>query len=402
MTTQLAAPNRAIDDRVEEPLAAHVVVLLNFIPPYQLPVLEEFAKRVRKLTVLISTPMDGNRSWDTNWGTLDVELQRTLTWLRQWSVGNSFTEANYIHVPWDTVFRLKRLSPDVIISGQLGPRSILSTCYKLLAKRTRLIFSVGLSEYTERERSRTRTLARKWQLRRCDSVIVNGRSGQRYLESLGVESSQIFRCPYATTPVFLERGSAFRPAEIAHRLLYAGRFVDCKGILPFLDVLRKWGQDHPDRTVDFDFVGEGPQEAEIAGFAMPQNVRVNVFEKTEYDQLPAVYQARGILVLPTLHDEWAMVVNEALASGMPILGSRYSQAVEDLCVEGVNGWTFRPDVGNEMEQAIDAAFATTCDELNAMRYAARESISTVTAKSSAQIMCDAVEYALKGSPRSSP
>jgi glycosyltransferase involved in cell wall biosynthesis len=402
MTTQLTAPDRAIDDRVEEPLAAHVVILLNFLPPYQLPVIEEFAKHVQKLTILISTPMDGNRSWDADWGNLNVELQRTFTWLRQWRVGNSFTEANYIHVPWDTIFRLKSLSPDVIISSQLGPRSILSTCYKLLAKRARLVLSLGLSERTERGRSRARTLARKWQLRRSDSVVVNGRSGQKYVESLGVEPSRIFRCPYATTPIFLDRGSAFRPAEIAHRLLYAGRFVECKGILPFLEVLRKWAEAHPDRVVDFDFVGEGPLESAIAGFPMPQNVRIKIFEKADYDQLPAVYQARGILALPTLHDEWAMVVNEALASGMPVLGSLYSQAVEDLCIDGVNGWTFRPDVGNEMEQALDAAFATTCDELNAMRHAARESVSDVTAQSAALVMRDAVEHALKGSHRSNP
>jgi hypothetical protein len=239
-------------------------------------------------------------------------------------------------------------------------------------------------------------------LRRCENVLVNGRSGQRYVESLGVDPSRIFRCPYAASPIFLERGSAFRPSEIAHRLLYPGRFVDIKGVLPFLEVLRRWAEAHSDRAVDIDFVGEGPLERAIAVFPMPQNVRIKVFGKTDYDQLPAVYQARGILVLPTLQDEWAMVVNEALASGMPVLGSRYSQAVEDLCIDGVNGWTFRPDVGNEMEQALDAAFATTCDELNAMRHAARESVSDVTAQLAAQMMCDAVEHALNGSHRSNP
>ena len=402
MTAQLTAPERAIDGRVEKPLDAHVVVLVNFVPPHQLPVLEEFAKRVRKLTVLISTPMDGNRSWGVEWGNLDVVVQRNFTWIRQWQIGNRLTEANYIHVPWDTIFRLKSLSPDVIISSQLGPRSILSTCYKLLAKRARLILSLGLSEHTERGRSRARTFSRKWQMRRCECVLVNGRSGQRYVESLGVEPSRIFPCPYAASPIFFERGSAFRPPEIAHRLLYPGRFVEIKGVLPFLEVLRKWGEAHADRVVDIDFVGEGPLERAIAEFPMPQNVRIKVFGKAEYDELPAVYQTRGILVLPTLLDEWAMVVNEALASGMPVLGSRYAQAVEDLCIDGVNGWTFRPDVGNEMERALDAAFATTCDELNAMRHAARESVSDVTAQSAAQVMFDAVEHALNGSHRSNP
>ena len=51
----------------------------------------------------------------------------------------------------------------------------------------------------------------------------------------------------------------------------------------------------------------------------------------------------GVLVFPTLADEWGLVVNEALAAGVPVLGSLYSQAVEELVRDGENGWTFRPD-----------------------------------------------------------
>ena len=378
MATELNIPATAPRGRTVDAREAHVAVLVNFVPPYQLPVLEELAERMGKLTVLASTSMDGNRSWNVNWGKLDVQLQRNFTLLRDWKVSNRFSEANYIHIPYDTVWRLKSLSPDVVVSSQLGPRSILSTLYKLLSSRTRLIVSQGLSEHTEQGRSRSRILARKWQLRRCDSVIVNGRSGKRYLESLGVESARVFCCPYATTPIFFERPFDDRPAETAHRLLYSGRYVELKGIIPFLGVLARWAEKHPEREVDFDFVGEGPLERQIAEFPMPKNVRIHMFAKVEYDQLPAAYQARGILVLPTLHDEWAMVVNKALAAGMPILGSLYSQAVEDLCVDGVNGWTFRPDVEREMDRAINAALTTTCDDLNVMRRAAKRSIAGVT------------------------
>ena len=120
-----------------------------------------------------------------------------------------------------------------------------------------------------------RNAARKLQ-RSQSQVASGGAMAARSRVRAGIASAKARQLRQSRRGALTRRPRRVRPppAEIAHRLLYAGRFVDCKGILPFLDVLRKWGQDHPDRTVDFDFVGEGPQEAEIAGFAMPQNVRL--------------------------------------------------------------------------------------------------------------------------------
>jgi glycosyltransferase involved in cell wall biosynthesis len=394
MAAQLTAPVRARRERIQDPSAAHVVFLTNFIPPYQLPVLEEFAQRVRKLTVLISTPMEPNRSWNADWGHLNVEVQRNFSWRRNWRYAGGFTEDNFIHVPWDTIFRLKALAPDVVISGQLGMRSVLSAFYRRLFKRTRLVFLLGLSQHTETGRSASRTLVRKRLLRQCDSVVVNGRSGVRYVESLGIEPSRIYRCPYTTNSLFFEKGSSARSPETAQRLLYMGRFVELKGVVPFLQVLRTWGESHPDRNVELDFVGNGPLEKTYAEFEMPRNIRLRFRGRLEYEELPAAYREGGILVMPTLADEWGLGVNEALASGLPVFGSLHSQAVEDLCTDGVNGWTYKPDVGNEMADALERALATPMDQLNVMRQAARDSVASVTAQTAAAIWYQAVEHAL--------
>jgi glycosyltransferase involved in cell wall biosynthesis len=89
-----------------------------------------------------------------------------------------------------------------------------------------------------------------------------------------------------------------------------------------------------------------------------------------------------------------MVVNEAFAAGVPVLGSRYAQAMEDLCVEGVNGWLFRPDKADEMWHALDAAMATSWEDLNTMRAAAREAVAGVTPQWVANVWCQAIERAL--------
>ncbi len=89
-----------------------------------------------------------------------------------------------------------------------------------------------------------------------------------------------------------------------------------------------------------------------------------------------------------------MVVNEALASGLPVLGSVYSQAVEELCVEGETGWQFRPDARGEMEQALQRALETPVERLNEMRFAARARAAEITPQNSAERMVEAMKAAL--------
>jgi glycosyltransferase involved in cell wall biosynthesis len=394
MSLELMAPGEAGLSRSDRTSTAHVVVLMNFLPPHQLPVLNELARRVGKLTVLISTPMEPNRTWDVEWGDLDVQVQKSMTWRRIWRHPFGFSEDNYVHIPWDTLLRLRKLAPDVILSGELGMRSVFSALYARFAKKTRLVLMASMSEHTEHGRSRARVFLRKLLLRQCQCLVVNGNSGVRYVQSLGLDRSRIVRCSYAAKPHCFEQGSAFRSPEKAHRLLYLGQFVERKGLIPFLNVLRDWAEKHPDRRVEFDLIGKGPQQPQIERFAMPPNVHMNVLPPIPYDELPNAYLNGGILVFPTLADEWGMVVNEAFAAGVPVLGSRYAQAMEDLCVEGVNGWLFRPDKADEMWHALDAAMATSWEDLNTMRAAARDAVAGVTPQWVADVWCQAIERAL--------
>jgi glycosyltransferase involved in cell wall biosynthesis len=252
----------------------------------------------------------------------------------------------------------------------------------------------SMSEHTERGRGPARILLRKLLLRRCRCLVVNGNSGVRYVQALGMDPSRIFRCSYAAKPHCYEHGSDFRPAEIGHRLVYLGQFVKRKGVIPFLHVLRDWANVHRDRVVEFDLIGKGPLQKEIEDFVMPENVRLTTHPPIPYDELPKAYLNGGILVFPTLADEWGMVVNEALAAGVPVLGSRYAQGVEDLCVDGVNGWLFRPDQPEEMRDALDRALSTSWQDLNIMRRAGREAVAGVTPQWVADVWTEAIARAL--------
>jgi glycosyltransferase involved in cell wall biosynthesis len=181
--------------------------------------------------------------------------------------------------------------------------------------------------------------------------------------------------------------------------MYAGQLIERKGLGPFLAVLAQWGENHPDRVIEFWLVGDGSLRGVLEETAMPANVSLRFVGKVSYIDLPRVYGQCGIFVFPTLADEWAVVVNEALASGLPVLGSLYSQAVEELVEDGVSGWTFRPDFPEEAYRALDRALSTPRDALDSMRANATNAVKEVTPAFAAESIAEAVRYVTARSPR---
>jgi glycosyltransferase involved in cell wall biosynthesis len=371
-------------------LPAHVVLLTNFIPPYRLPVYTELANRVEKLTILLSTPMEPNRNWQAVWGSLDVRLQRTWTVRRRWRHTAGFTDTLHVHVPTDTSRQLKTLRPDVIVSAELGSRSLFSTLYAGRAEKTPIVLWLTLSDHTEQGRGRLRHVLRRWLLRRANAVVVNGASGARYVERFGFDRDAIFRVPYTALPGVFERLPAARRGDAAQRLLYVGQLIERKGLAPFIVALADWASSRRDRQVSFDLVGSGPLRGELESITLPDNLSLRFLGEKNYDALVDVYAEAGIFAFPTLADEWGLVVNEAMSAGLPVLGSVYSQAVEELCRDGANGWTFRPDSRSDMIEAIDRALTTPAEQLDGMRAAARADVAHLTPKYAVDHLLDAL------------
>jgi glycosyltransferase involved in cell wall biosynthesis/peptidoglycan/xylan/chitin deacetylase (PgdA/CDA1 family) len=382
-------------------LPLHVVLLTNIISPHQERLYEELSQCVDKLTVLVSASAEPGKwpDWRSDWGSLNVCLQRSTTLHRPWHHPAGFVDSTYVHVPWDTIPLLWRLRPDVVISSELGCRTLLSALYTCLARRTPLIIWAALSEQTERGRGWLRHVLRRWLVRLANCLIVNGASGERYVRSLGYRSANVFYVPYASLPGVFDQNSVFRGPQRAHHLLYVGQLSGRKGILPFTHALARWAQLHPQGYVGFSLVGTGPLEDQIRSVPTPPNLSLRLLGECNYRQIAAHYAEAGILVLPTLADEWGLVVNEAMSAGLPVLGSRYSQAVEELCVEGVTGWTFRPDATDEIMRALDRAFNTPVSRLNEMRVVARRKVRPLHPRNTATRLVQAIQTALDAAAR---
>jgi glycosyltransferase involved in cell wall biosynthesis len=371
---------------------SRVCLLTNFIPPYYVSVLRHLCAELNDFRIFLSTPMETNRNWSPVWKELPVNVQNSLTVSCLWRPENRFSETISRHIPYDTLGILLRDRPDVVISAQLGFRSLQSAFYRRLCRQSRLIIWTALSEETERGLDSARIFLRKRLLRCADAVLANGESAKRYLSALGVPREKMFLLPYcAEIAPFLELPLEREPA-ITRRLLYVGQLVSRKGLGPFLSVLSEWMRKRPDTQGEFWIAGDGPLRGELEKFPAPPQLRLHFLGSVPYEKLPELYAQAGMLVLPTLADEWGVVVNEALAAGLPVLGSVYSQAVQELIEHGVQGWTFRPDFPDETHAAIDQAMSVPDDLLLRMRRAGRKRARAIAPEFGAKCFLAAVEF----------
>jgi glycosyltransferase involved in cell wall biosynthesis len=91
-------------------------------------------------------------------------------------------------------------------------------------------------------------------------------------------------------------------------------------------------------------LGDGPLRGEyerrVAELGLSGRVHLPGFK--QYGELPAYYGLAGAFVLASTEEQWGLVVNEAMASGLPVLVSRRCGCAPDLVAEGETGFTFDP------------------------------------------------------------
>jgi glycosyltransferase involved in cell wall biosynthesis len=358
-------------------------------------VLQHVAKQVREFAVLLSIAQEPNRDFGDTWQGLNVQVQKSLMMRQPWKHAKAgFEDELYVHFPIDTLTQLIRRKPDIVFSYELGFRSMISAIYCRLFRK-RLALCVCVSEHTEVGRGRLRHLLRKLLLRWADAISYNGPSCLEYLRRFRVNEEKLFHFPYACSEQFRYAGPVEREPTASRKLICIGQLIERKGVLPLLTGLVQYCQSHPDRTLQLDLVGKGIQEESLKAISVPSNLQVRFLGHLNYQAMAQAMEQNGVLVFPTLADEWGLVVNEAFAAGMPVIGSEYAQSCTTLIQEGQTGWLFKPDDPQTLFRALESLYATSDEALLAMRYNCQKTVENITPRNVAASAIAMFERLLK-------
>ncbi len=312
-----------------------LVVLTELIAPYRIPVFNALAQRPEvELHVIFLSRTDASMR---QWRVYDEEIHFSYEVLPCWRsrVGkyNVLLNRGLAHA-------LRKASPDVIVCG--GYSYVASWQALRWAKRNHVPFLLWSesNSHDSRNRHAVVELLKTRFVDSCDGFVVPGKSAREYLVKFGVPPARIFIAPNAVDGEFFShaRAAAGREqmrlrAQLAlpdRYFLFVGRLVRAKGVL---DLLEAYALLPPALREQFGlvFAGEGQMRAELESRAReihPGTVHFAGF--VHRDELPAYYALAECFVFPTHTDPWGLVVNEAMACGLPVICSSVAGCAADL------------------------------------------------------------------------
>ena len=94
-------------------------------------------------------------------------------------------------------------------------------------------------------------------------------------------------------------------------------------------------------------------KGDLQSFVIEKNIQNISFQKgVSWQQVPQYLALSDVLVLPSYSEPWGLVVNEAMACGLPIIVSDKCGCAIDLVINEQNGFTFAPDNSEQLTNIL--------------------------------------------------
>ncbi|HJX58993.1 MAG TPA: glycosyltransferase family 4 protein [Patescibacteria group bacterium] len=339
------------------------VLLLNpTIPPRAIPILKDLSREPGiDLMVFFYSISAKNRRWQVNRKTIKFKYQI----LKSFDI--PFGKNDYI--PFTVSFNfLKKLlisKPNVVIApGWADFPSYVSAIYcKLFGKK--LILRSESTVYEDNWRRKVFMPLTKFMVNCADAYIAAGTRAKNYLVKLGAKKEKIF-VGYSAIDVKLfslvSKASWAEKVALRKKLgigpkdrvvMFNGQLIIRKGVYDLLEAFKKILLSFPNATLLM--VGYGMEMLGIEKYIRDNRLTKKVILTGFVDNklLPKYYGISDIFVLPSREETWGMVINEAMASGLPVITGDKVGAGADLIKSGVNGYIFPSGNINKMVTAIE-------------------------------------------------
>jgi len=257
---------------------------------------------------------------------------------------------------------IKSVNADLIIAEgffQFTPWAIFNS----IRKQIPLIIAYERTAHTERNCPWWRKMYRKLVNHFVSGYIVNGKLTKEYLISQGISPNVIFTgsmCADSTQlAIDCFQFSTDGKTTLKNKLnitkggityIYVGQIIERKGVKHLLNVWEEHHKVYPNDNMLI--IGDGPL---LRNFIDKYNNRNNIIftGAIDYNDIYKFYAISDVFIIPTLEDNWSLVVPEAMACGLPIACSIYNGCYPELVQEGKNGILFDPLKENNILNALN-------------------------------------------------
>lgn len=226
-----------------------------------------------------------------------------------------------------------------------------------------------------------------------DGAFTAGSASTAYLLNLGMPFSHIWRGYDVVDNDYYAAPTPPSPRQPAHPyLINISRFVPEKNLLRLLEGYAQY------RALAADpwhllLVGDGELRPEIeqtiSQLGLESLVHLTGF--LHPDEVRPLLQRAQALMLYSQSETWGLVINEAMAAGLPVIASSHVGASYDLILQGENGYVVQPDDPSTLSHALLRMHHLTPEEHERFRLRSRKLVERYTLDSWARSLTNAAE-----------
>lgn len=258
---------------------------------------------------------------------------------------------SYIDIPYQSglLNAISKVNPDIIISDGFFQWTFAAV---LKSYRRKVCVFYERTEFVERNAPKWRILYRKSIGKFIDGFLINGSLTRKYLDSMGFsQKPKVEGCMVADCEG-LSKAVESCPESVKSNLkksldiqdeglifLFVGQLVERKGIKELLSGWSEHLNNFPDDTIIV--VGQGVLGKELQNIYKNEK-SIKFVGQVSYDHIAEYLAIADISVMPTLEDNWSLVVPEAMACSKPVATTPYNGCHIELIEEGKNGYVFDP------------------------------------------------------------
>lgn len=258
---------------------------------------------------------------------------------------------SYIDIPYQSglLNAISKVNPDIIISDGFFQWTFAAV---LKSYRRKVCVFYERTEFVERNAPKWRILYRKSIGKFIDGFLINGSLTRKYLDNMGFsQKPKVEGCMVADCEG-LSKAVESCPESVKSNLkksldiqdeglifLFVGQLVERKGIKELLSGWSEHLNNFPDDTIIV--VGQGVLGKELQNIYKNEK-SIKFVGQVSYDHIAEYLAIADISVMPTLEDNWSLVVPEAMACSKPVATTPYNGCHIELIEEGKNGYVFDP------------------------------------------------------------
>jgi len=309
-----------------------VVIISNIPAPYRVKLYKYMHDQYSNYDFHILYSGDA-KSQGREWTIDENELVNTSFYKVKQITYNGKLYTRYIPFYSNISDILNRLNPDVIISFEYGLTAIQSLLWCKFKRRKYIHLTDG-TIFSERNISLLQTWSRRFIIKNSDAFIASSSKSKEKLLHYGADIKKIFVALLTTNIDDYKYHISEKTSK--NNILYVGKCENRKGLDLLFCALTNV-------KVDFKLKIIGDGESEYIEYLKQQLLKLNLHDKVSFtpflegNELIHEYHNADVFVLPSREDCFGLVLVEALASGLPIIASKYADGAYDVIENGVNG-----------------------------------------------------------------